>query len=177
MKPNLVLAVLLSIATSSFAATASAAPGGHEAKAPAAPAAKGGRHGKYPIPAAEFRNASNERLQKAREKMEEHLKTKKVPAEKAQLVRARFDEVATKVNAAVAKATADGSVTKEEVREVHQAAVKARKDGRAAARAQKKAEKAEGKEPKKAAPKAAPGKDAPKEAPKAAKKDDTQEAP
>lgn len=165
MKRSFILAVVFAACASTFAVTASAAaPNGHPAAAPAAPKKQ---HGKFPMPAAEFKNASNERLAKAREKMEEHLKAKKVPAEKAQLMRARFDDVATKVNAAVAKVTADGSVTKDEAKEVRLAAAKARKETRAA-HASKKSE------PKKGA------KDAPKETPKEApkpKKDDTQEAP
>ena len=102
--------------------------------------------------------------------MEAHLKTKKVPTDKAQLIRARFDDVATKVNAAVAKVTADGSVTKDEAKEVRLAANKARKEGRAA-HASKKPEQTKGS--KKGAAKDAPKdvKDAPKP-----KKDDTQEA-
>ena len=188
MKRSLVLTVFLAAAvaaTSSIAVTASAAgrnasrSGGHAA-APAAPApaAAAKKHGKFPIPAADFKNASNERLAKAREKMEAHLKTKKVPTEKAQLIRARFDDVATKVNAAVAKVTADGSVTKDEVKEVRQAADKARKEGRATAHAHKKPESKDSKKGSaKDASKDAPVKDASvKDAPKA-KKDDTQEAP
>ena len=171
MKRSFILAALFAACASTFAISASAAaPNGHAAPGSAAAPGTPKKHGKFPMAAAEFKSASNERLAKAREKMEDHLKAKKVPAEKAQLMRARFDDVATKVNAAVAKVTADGSVTKDEAKEVRLAAAKARKETRAAHAAKKN-------EPKKGA------KDAPKDAPKPApappaKKDNAeQEAP
>jgi hypothetical protein len=60
----------------------------------------------------------------------------KLDAEKAKELRARFDAGAAKVNAEVAKATADGTVTKEEAKDVF-AAMRAMHPGKHAHKGQK----------------------------------------
>ena len=79
--------------------------------------AKGGAT--FPIPAAQFKQHVDARQAKARQHMEE--RASKLPANEAQALRANFDAVTAKVNAEVAKAIADGTVTKEEAQAVRAA--------------------------------------------------------
>jgi hypothetical protein len=78
--------------------------------------AQGKEHASFPMPAAQFKAKVDARMQKARAHMEERVS--KLPANEAQAERARFDQKVAAVNAEVAKATADGTVTKEEARAV-----------------------------------------------------------
>jgi hypothetical protein len=78
---------------------------------------KGQKH--FPMPAAEFQAKVNARQTKGRARMEE--KAAKLPADQAKELRARFDANIAKVNAEVAKAVADGTVTKEEAQAVRAA--------------------------------------------------------
>ena len=78
---------------------------------------KGQKH--FPMPAAEFQAKVNARQTKARAHMEE--KAAQLPADQAKELRARFDANIAKVNAEVAKAVADGTVTKEEAQAVRAA--------------------------------------------------------
>lgn len=94
---------------------------------PATALAKDGDHAahqadasKFPMPAADFKQKIDARMAKARERMEKHVT--KLPAEKAKEVRAHFDAGLAKVNDEVAKATADGTVTKDEAQKVREAA-------------------------------------------------------
>lgn len=73
----------------------------------------------FPVPAAQFKQHVDARQQKARAHMEE--RAGKLPANEAQALRAKFDEATAKVNAEVAKAVADGTVTKEEAQAVRAA--------------------------------------------------------
>ena len=73
----------------------------------------------YPMPAAAYQQKVNERMAKARTRMEKY--AAKLDAEKAKEVRAKFDAGVANVNAEVAKATADGTVTKEEAQKVREA--------------------------------------------------------
>jgi hypothetical protein len=73
----------------------------------------------FPIPAATFKQHVDARQAKARAHMEE--RASKLPANEAQALRAKFNETTAKVNAEVAKATADGTVTKEEAQAVRAA--------------------------------------------------------
>lgn len=87
----------------------------------AAPAMAGEKHGaSFPMPAAAFKTQVDARTAKARERME--ARAKSLSPEQAKELRAKFDAGVAKVNAEVAKATADGTVTKEEAREVRKAA-------------------------------------------------------
>jgi hypothetical protein len=77
---------------------------------------KGGRH--FPMPAAEFKTHSEARLAKAKERLEAHITKQQLPAEKAKELRDAFAAGVAKVNAQIDKAVADGTVTKEEAKEV-----------------------------------------------------------
>lgn len=91
------------------------------AAAPAMAGEHAGRGGaSFPMPAAAFQTKVNERQAKAREHMEK--RASKLSAEEAKQLRAKFDAGVVKVNAEVAKATADGTVTKDEAKAVRQVA-------------------------------------------------------
>lgn len=70
----------------------------------------------FPMPAAAFKERIDARQAKARERMER--RASKLDAERAKQLRAEFNAGVAKVNAEVAKATADGTVTKEEAKAV-----------------------------------------------------------
>ena len=74
-----------------------------------------------------FKAKVEARQEKHRAKMEAKIAEKKIPADKAAEVRARFAQHSAKVNAAVEKAVADGTVTKEEAQEVRAVAMEGRK--------------------------------------------------
>ena len=73
-------------------------------------------HASFPMPAAQFKTKIDARMAKARTHMEERVS--KLPADEARVERAKFDQKVRDVNAEVAKAIADGTVTKEEARAV-----------------------------------------------------------
>jgi hypothetical protein len=75
--------------------------------------------GNFPMPAAEFQARVDARQAKARKHMEE--RAAKLPADQAAELRASFEADLQKVNAEVAKAVADGTVTKEEAKAVRAA--------------------------------------------------------
>lgn len=81
--------------------------------------AEKGEHIAFPIPAATFKQHVDERMAKARAHMEE--RASKLPADQAKELRARFEAGAAAMNAEVAKAVADGTVTKEEAQAVRAA--------------------------------------------------------
>jgi hypothetical protein len=101
------------VAVPAFAAPA---PGDAPAKTHRA---EGDKDQKFPMPAAEFKARVDKRMAKARTHMEE--RAAKLPADEAKELRARFETVAQNVDAEVAKAIADGTVTKEEARAVRAA--------------------------------------------------------
>jgi hypothetical protein len=70
----------------------------------------------FPMPAAQFKSMIDARMAKAQKHLEERVS--KLPADEARVERARFDQKVKDVNAEVAKAIADGTVTKEEARAV-----------------------------------------------------------
>lgn len=78
-----------------------------------------GERPSFPMPAATFKQHVDTRMQKAREHMEK--RASELPADQAKEVRAKFDAKLAKVNAEVAKAIADGTVTKEEAQAVRAA--------------------------------------------------------
>jgi len=109
-----ILAVAISLAslvapTVAFAAPPQGAPTAHRAEGE-----KGEKQ--FPMPAAEFKAKVDGKLSRARQHME--TRASKADADKAKEIRARFDAGAAKVNAEVAKATADGTVTKDEAKDV-----------------------------------------------------------
>src|SRR5512146_1993841 len=71
-----------------------------------------GEHLAFPVPAATFKQHVDARIAKAREHMEE--RASKLPADQAKDLRAKFEASVAAQNAEVAKAIADGTVTKEE---------------------------------------------------------------
>ena len=73
----------------------------------------------FPVPAATFKQHVDTRMAKARAHMEE--RASKLPADQAKELRAKFEAGATAMNAEVAKAIADGTVTKEEAQAVRAA--------------------------------------------------------
>lgn len=75
----------------------------------------------FPVAAATYKQHVDARLEKKKTKLEERIASKKIPADKAEQMRAKFAERKAKVNAAVEKAVADGTVTKEEAKEVRKA--------------------------------------------------------
>lgn len=78
----------------------------------------------FPMPAATFKERIDARHMKARERMEKRAST--LNAEQAKELRAKFDAGIAKINAEVSKATADGTVTKEEARAVRKVAKEVR---------------------------------------------------
>ncbi len=108
---------VLTLVSSLVAVPALAAPKTGEApRTEARHEGKAKGNAKFPMPAAEFKQKIDQRIAKARTRMEE--RAAKLPADKAKEVRASFDAGVAKVNAEVAKATADGSVTKDEASQV-----------------------------------------------------------
>jgi hypothetical protein len=74
----------------------------------------------YPMPAATFEQLMASRKATAREKMERY--ASHLSPDEATAYRAKFDAAVAKVDAQVAKATADGTVTKDEAIVVAQVA-------------------------------------------------------
>ena len=89
----------------------------------AAAPAMAGEHGKggasFPMPAAAFQAKMTARQTKAREHMEKRASS--LTADQAKELRGKFDANIAKVNAEVAKAVADGTVTKDEAAAVRAA--------------------------------------------------------
>lgn len=86
------------------------------------PAFAGDKGGKdnFPMPAAAFKAKVDARQTKARDRMEKRAATLK--ADEAKELRAKFDAGVAKINAEVGKATADGTVTKDEAHAVKKVA-------------------------------------------------------
>lgn len=108
-----VFALALSVVGSSAAALA--AP----AKEHAARHEKGDMAKKFPMKADEFQQHASKRAQKARERMEKHIAEKKLPEDKANEVRAKFNAAQVKVGQKVTEVCADGTVTLDEAKAVH----------------------------------------------------------
>ncbi|MDB4938591.1 MAG: hypothetical protein JWP87_5563 [Labilithrix sp.] len=108
----LALATLVSVPAFAAPATSGSAP----AKTQRAEG-EGNKH--FPMPAAEFKAKVDARQAKARKHMEEE--AAKLPADQARDLRAKFEATIQKVNAEVAKAVADGTVTKDEAKAVRAA--------------------------------------------------------
>jgi hypothetical protein len=79
-----------------------------------------GKKNNFPMTAAAFKQQVDTRIAKAKTRMEE--RASKMSADDAKQLRAKFDAGVVKVNAEVAKATADGTVTKDEAKDVRKAA-------------------------------------------------------
>ena len=117
MRSTIVAAILAISSLVAVPAFAAPAQGNVPAKTQRAEGEKGQKH--FPMPAAEFQAKVNARQTKARAHMEQ--KAAQLPADQAKELRERFDARIAKVNAEVAKAVADGTVTKEEAQAVRAA--------------------------------------------------------
>ena len=93
----------------------------------AVPALAVGNGPSFPMPAATFQQHVSARQAKAREHMEK--RASQLPADQAKELRAKFDANIAKVNAEVAKAVADGTVTKDEADAVRAASPHGGKGG------------------------------------------------
>lgn len=94
--------------------------------------AAGAKHGRFPMPAADYQHKIDERVLHARERMETRIVRRKLSAERAKEVRGRFEMSVSEVRKVMADAAADGVITREEARRVNQST---RSLNRAAARA------------------------------------------
>jgi hypothetical protein len=114
-----IVATVLALATL-VSVPAFAAPATGAANAPAkTQRAEGEGKKHFPMPAAEFKAKVEKRQAKGRARMENE--AAKLPADQAKELRAKFDATVQKVNAEVAKAVADGTVTKDEAKAVRAA--------------------------------------------------------
>ena len=111
------LAVALTLAVAAIPATAFA-----ETNRPAPTAAKGGaKKGKekhFPIEAQKFQELVDQRISKAREHMETALEAHHVPDVIKAQIRKDFESGASEVRAAAKRVGTDGTVTKDEAKEV-----------------------------------------------------------
>jgi ribosomal protein L9 len=82
---------------------------------------KGGHEKHFPMPAAAFKSHTEAKLAKVKDHLEAHIAKKQLPAEQAKELREKLAAATAKVNAQIEKATADGTVTKEEAKEVRAA--------------------------------------------------------
>ena len=87
----------------------------------------------FPMKGPEFMTKVDARIQKTREKVSEHVAKKNLPEATKKQVLAEVDAGAAKVRAAATKAAADGTVTKEEAKQVRELAHEVKKDLRAKA--------------------------------------------
>ena len=86
----------------------------------AVPALAHDKDASFPMPAAAFKQKVEARRAKMKEHVEE--RAKKLSAEEAKALREKFAASAAKADAEIAKAVADGTVTKEEAKAVRAAA-------------------------------------------------------
>lgn len=114
------LAVALCLA---FAAAPTVAFAG-EGHAPAGAKAEAGKKKRvaFPIPADTFTKHVEKRIEKARGRMESHMKEKNLPEADRAARRKAFDASATELRAVAKRVAQDGTVTKEEAKEVRKVA-------------------------------------------------------
>lgn len=112
----------------SFAAAPAVAFAG-EGRAPHGAKAEGSKKERptFPIAADKFQARVEKRLEKARARMEARMKERNVPEDKRAARRKTFDDGAAAVRAAVKRVGQDGTVTKEEAKEVRKLAKQLRK--------------------------------------------------
>jgi hypothetical protein len=129
---RIVKVALAALAISTFALPALAETGARPERAShgqhrGEKAGKAGRGEKgdkaqFPMPAAEFQARVAKRAEKVRARVEEHIAKKNLPADKAAAVRAKMAAAQAAINQEVAKVVADGTVTKEEAKQVREVA-------------------------------------------------------
>ena len=93
----------------------------------AAATASAGEKGQFPMKADIFQQHLDAGIARARAHLEERLQKKQVSGEEAKQARARLDSVAARIQAAAHKATADGVVTADEAKAVHEISRELRK--------------------------------------------------
>jgi hypothetical protein len=81
-----------------------------------------GDKAQFPMPAADFQARIAKHREKAHARVEEHIAKKNLPADKAAAVRAKMAAAEAVVNQEVAKVVADGTVTKDEAKQVREVA-------------------------------------------------------
>lgn len=114
MRSKIIVAVGLALSTLiAVPAFADQAQGGAQGRG------EKGEHMAFPVPAATFKQHVDARMAKAREHVE--ARASKLPADQAKELRAKFATSQAAMNAEVAKAIADGTVTKEEAQAVRAA--------------------------------------------------------
>jgi hypothetical protein len=139
---SMIRTIALVAAVSALPATALAA-GPEGAQRPGQSAeehGKGPRGGKgereahqFPMKGADFITMVDAKIQKVRAKVQEKLAKHPLPDATRKQVMAEVDAGAAKVKAAAQKAAADGTVTKDEAKEVRDLAHQVKKDARAKA--------------------------------------------
>jgi hypothetical protein len=85
----------------------------------------------FPMEAAKFRDRAEERLAKVKGRLEAKLDARKVPADKRAKALEKFEANAKQIRAAVDRVAKDGTVTKDEAREVRKLARELRQKARA----------------------------------------------
>jgi hypothetical protein len=85
---------------------------------------------RFPMEAAKFRARAEERLAKVKGRLEAKLDERKVPAEKRAKALAKFEASAKQIRAAVERVAKDGTVSKDEAREVRELARELRQKAR-----------------------------------------------
>ncbi|MDI1448021.1 hypothetical protein [Polyangium sp. 6x1] len=100
----------------------------------------------FPIQADQFAKHMEKHIEKARARMESHMKEKNLPEADRAARRKAFDASATEVRAAAKRVAQDGTVTKEEAKEVRKVAKGLKQGGH-----DKKKGRHHGKKPEKAA--------------------------
>lgn len=88
---------------------------GHAAAAP-----RPAKHGRYPMPAADYQHKVEERVLHARERLETRIVRRKLTAERAKEARNRFELSVIEVRKVTADAASDGQITRDEARRVNQ---------------------------------------------------------
>ncbi len=94
---------------------------------PAAVAHGGKHHGdgdkaQYPMKADEFRAMVEKRIEKVKARVEKGMEEHKLPAAQRAVITKAVDDAAKQVRGAVDKAATDGTVTKEEAKQVRELA-------------------------------------------------------
>jgi hypothetical protein len=90
--------------------------------------APAGDHLTYPATAADFRQLVSERVAKSRARVEDYIAGKQLRPEDAAALRARFQTDVDQVMRKVDEVCADGTVTHEEARAVHELAQSLRRE-------------------------------------------------
>ena len=111
----LLAAATFAVPMTSFAETAPAAPVEHGHK-------HHGDKAQYPMKADEFRVMVEKKIEKVKARVEKGMAEHKLPADKRGEITKAVDDAAKQVRAAVDKAATDGTVTKEEAKQVRELA-------------------------------------------------------